>query len=83
MKKLITAALCLCLPLTAITAYADQSQIDNSEKGIGIMVQDYEGENAVEIMFFQYDGAQEAFEEYNWKTRRLNCLITVSWRGLG
>ncbi|MDR1706009.1 MAG: hypothetical protein LBS19_15180 [Clostridiales bacterium] len=74
MKKLIAVALCFCLSLAALTVYADELRIDNSETGIGIIVQDYEGENAVEIMFFQYDGVQDAFEEYNWQNPTLELL---------
>ncbi|MDR0433772.1 MAG: hypothetical protein LBH21_01755 [Gracilibacteraceae bacterium] len=48
--------------------------IDNTETGIGVMIQDYEDGNTAEILMIQYDGQQDAFEEYNWTNPEIEAV---------
>jgi hypothetical protein len=47
--------------------------IDNSETGVGVMIQEYDG-STVEILMVQYDGQQEAFKEYNWRNPEIEMI---------
>lgn len=51
--------------------------IDNTETGIGMMIDDFEDGNYVEIMFFQYDGQQAALEEYNWRNPEIEMINNI------
>ncbi len=48
--------------------------IDNSETEIGIIYQEYDNNDIVEILMISYDGQQKALEQYNWKNPVLEML---------
>ncbi|MCL1793248.1 MAG: hypothetical protein FWG34_05210 [Oscillospiraceae bacterium] len=50
------------------------ASIDNSETKIGIMTQEYIGDNIAEILMIKYDGNQPALEQYNWKNPEIETI---------
>lgn len=50
------------------------NSIDNSETEIGVMTQEYIGENIAEILMIKYDGSQPEFEQYNWKNPEIETI---------
>ena len=50
------------------------SPIDNSETEIGIMTQEYIGDNIAEILMIKYDGGQPELEQYNWKNPEIEMI---------
>ena len=49
-----------------------ENEIDNSETEIGVLTQEYIGENIAEILWINYDGSQ--FEETNYKNPEIEQL---------
>ena len=61
--------------MTSATGADDAlSPIDNSETEIGVMTQEYIGDNIAEILMIKYDGGQPALERYNWKNPEIETL---------
>ncbi len=50
------------------------ADIDNSETGIGVIYQEYEGDDIVEILMISYDGQQEALEEFGGKNPEIEMI---------
>jgi len=56
--------------------------IDNSETEIGIMTQEYVGDNIAEILMIKYNGNQPALEQYNWKNPEIETLNNTIKAGI-
>ena len=53
---------------------SDELEIDNSETQIGVLEQEYIGDNIAEILWITYDGDQDALKEFNGKNPEIEML---------
>ena len=58
------------------------TDVDNSQTEIGVMTQEYAGNNIAEILMIFYDGGQPVFEEYNWKNPEIEIINNTIKSGI-
>lgn len=59
---------------TQATSKQEQTKIDNSDTNVSMIVQEYEGDNIVEIPMISYDGQQPALAEYEGKNPEIEMI---------
>lgn len=59
---------------TSAAGSGTSSQIDNSQTKVGVMTQEYKGDNIAEILMIEYDGNQPPFAEFGGKNPEIEMI---------
>lgn len=81
MVKQLSRLMIITLILVSLPVAAAAAQINNDDSEIGIMLQEYVGDNIAEILAIFYDGSQPALREFNYHNpsiEELNLTIRAA-----